>query len=97
MESWQWAVLLKPVLAIIGAVAYFYVVIKGLRWAYKKLPKNRVVDFLFKERVNRRPDYGPGFDGAGGTNSAIELAALEDTRRSCADGEPARLRKLPYR
>lgn len=94
MESWQWAVLLKPAAAMIGAVAYFFLVIKGLRWLYAKLPRSRFVDFLFKERANRRPDYGPGFDSrrGPGTGSVLDLARLEDGGDRCATSQTARPR-----
>lgn len=60
MEPWQIALLLKPALLMLGAVVYYFMVILGLRWLYPRLPKSRLVDALFRERANRRPDYGPG-------------------------------------
>lgn len=55
------ALLLRyPAMAVI-AVLWFFCVILSLRWLYPRLPKSRVVDFLFKERGNRAPDYGPGY------------------------------------
>jgi hypothetical protein len=57
-----WAVmLLKPLGFIAIAALWYFVVIKGLRWLYPRLPRSRFVDFLFKERSNRAPDFGPGF------------------------------------
>lgn len=83
MEPWVWALALKlPVIAA-GAVLYYFVVIKGLRWVYAKLPKSKFVDFLFKERANKRPDYGPGFDATGtdlGRTRSTELARPQQYR-----------------
>ena len=51
--------LLKGLLAPVIVAAYYFVVVKGLRWLYPRLPQTAAVDFLFRERGNRRPDYGP--------------------------------------
>lgn len=64
MESWLLALLLKPVLFVLMAAAYYFVIILGLRWLYPRLPKSRFVDFLFVERANRKPDYGPTSSGS---------------------------------
>ena len=61
MEPWLWALVLKVPAAMLVAGLYYVFVIKGLRWLYAKLPRSRIIDFLFKERANKRPDYGPGF------------------------------------
>jgi hypothetical protein len=66
MTGWQLSLLLKPAITLAMAAAYFAVIVLGLRWLYPRLPKNKVVDFLFRERGNRRPDYGPGFSGVRG-------------------------------
>lgn len=60
MGKWLLALGLKPLIALLILVAYYFFVVKGLRWVYPKLPKSRLVDFLFRERATRRPDYGPG-------------------------------------
>lgn len=54
-----WALVLKGLAAPFVVALYYFVVIKGLRWLYPRLPRNAFVDFLFRERSNRRPDYGP--------------------------------------
>jgi hypothetical protein len=75
------ALLLKPLLAAVLLAAYYFIVIRSLRWLYPRLPRNRFVDFLFRERANRRPDYGP---------------LLTDRQRNRgARGESGVLRKLP--
>jgi hypothetical protein len=57
--GWLLALVLKPLIAIAIAAAYYVVVIHGLRWLYPRLPKSRFVDLLFRERSDRVPDYGP--------------------------------------
>ncbi len=57
--GWLLALVLKPLIAIAIVAAYYVLVIQGLRWLYPRLPKNKFVDFLFRERSNRIPDYGP--------------------------------------
>jgi hypothetical protein len=59
MDGWVWALLLKMLIGIGIAGAYYVLVIKGLSWIYPRLPKSRFVDFLFVERGDRKPDYGP--------------------------------------
>lgn len=59
MKGWWLALLLKPLIGLSIAAAYYVFIIGGLKWLYPRLPKNRVVDFLFKERGDRKPDYGP--------------------------------------
>ena len=59
MTGLSWALLLKGLAAPAVAALYYFGVVKGLRWLYPRLPKSRIVDFLFRERANRRPDYGP--------------------------------------
>lgn len=49
----------KGVLTPVVIAAYYFTVVKGLRWLYPRLPRSAFVDFLFRERGNRRPDYGP--------------------------------------
>ena len=62
MDGLVLALLIKPLAIAAMAPFYFVCVILVLRWLYPRLPKSRFVDFLFKERANRRPDYGPGFE-----------------------------------
>lgn len=64
MNGMVLALLLRPLALAVGAVFWFFGVILVLRWLYPRLPKSRVIDFLFKERGNRPPDYGPGFKGS---------------------------------
>jgi hypothetical protein len=59
MNGFSWSLLLKPFVFLLLVAAYYVFVIKGLRWLYPHIPRNRFVDFLFRERANRRPDYGP--------------------------------------
>ena len=59
MTGLGWALVLKPVASIAFVAAYYFIVIRGLRWLYPRLPKSRIVDFLFRERGKRTPDYGP--------------------------------------
>lgn len=66
MDGWSWSLLLKPVIGMGLLVAYYLVVVKGLRWLYPKLPRSRLVDALFRERGNKSPDYGQGFDSVVG-------------------------------
>lgn len=53
------AIFWKAALTPFAIAAYYLIVIKGLRWLYPRLPHSAFVDFLFRERGNRRPDYGP--------------------------------------
>lgn len=62
MPPWAMTLLLKPLVAVLILGAYYFFVVKGLRWLYPRLPKSRLTDFLFRERGDRRPDYGPGAD-----------------------------------
>lgn len=55
------ALLLKPLGFAAVAVFWYFVVIRGLRWLYPRLPRNWLVDFLFRERSDRKPDFGPGY------------------------------------
>lgn len=64
MKSWWMALLLKPLIFAVMAAGYYFVIIRGLRWLYPRLPKSRFVDFLFVERANRKPDYGPTTSGS---------------------------------
>ena len=64
MTGLWWSLLLKSLIGVLVVAAYYVVVILGLRWLYPRLPRNRVVDFLFRERAKRRPDYGPTADRA---------------------------------
>lgn len=60
MSGFSWSLLLKPIIGLAIAAAYYVFVVKGLRWLYPRIPKNRFVDFLFRERGDGLPDYGPG-------------------------------------
>lgn len=64
MDGLVLAMLFKVPVIAIGAIFWFFGVILVLRWLYPRLPKSRLVDFLFKERGNRAPDYGPGFNSS---------------------------------
>lgn len=76
MEGVVLALLVKPFALAVMAVVYFFCVILVLRWLYPRLPKSRFVDFLFKERANRRPDYGPGYSGGGSSDPRAITAEL---------------------
>ena len=90
MEPWVWALVFKlPVIAA-GAVLYYFVVIKGLRWVYAKLPKSRVVDFLFRERADKRPDYGPGFEA-----TDTDLGRIQPLEPEPLPSRRSRGRQLP--
>lgn len=78
MEGVVVALLLKPLALPVMAVLYFFGVILALRWLYPRLPKSRFVDFLFKERANRRPDYGPGFEKSESSEPRAITAELLD-------------------
>lgn len=59
------SMLAKPFVGLVLIALFYFLVIKSLRWLYPRLPKNRLVDALFRERVKgRAPDYGPGFGGS---------------------------------
>lgn len=80
MNSWGWSLLLKPVIGLAMIAAYYFVIIKGLRWLYPRLPKNRLVEALFRERGKGvEPQYGPGHDSvvrerrSSGSGSGTEL------------------------
>jgi len=78
MNGWSWSLLLKPLIGFAMIAAYYFFIIKGLRWLYPRLPKNRLVDALFRERGKTAPEYGPGYKsvrkrGAGGSGSGSEL------------------------
>lgn len=63
MSGWTWALLLKPAIGLAMIFAYWFVIIRGLRWLYPRLPKNRLVDALFRERIkNNDPEYGPEYE-----------------------------------
>lgn len=76
MDGLVLALLLKPIAIAAGAPFYFFGVILLLRWIYPRLPKSRFVDFLFKERANRRPDYGPGFNPSSASGARAMTAEL---------------------
>ena len=77
--TWGWALLLKPIAGFAMIAAWYYLVIRVLRWIYPRLPKNRFVDALFRERGNTPPEYGPGYESVvderrrGGSGSGTEL------------------------
>lgn len=80
MPAWSWSLLLKPVIGLALIAAYYLVIIRGLRWLYPRLPKNRLVQTLFLERgKDVAPQYGPGYESVvderrrGGSGSGTEL------------------------
>ncbi len=50
MQSWGWALLLKPLLFVLFVAAYYFGIIVPLRWVRRRYPNNRVIHFLFRER-----------------------------------------------
>lgn len=79
MSEWGWALLLKPLAGFAMIAAYYFFIIKGLRWLYPRLPKSKLVDALFRERFsNNTPEYGPEYEsvrkgGTGRSGSGTEL------------------------
>jgi len=61
MEPWLLALILKPLIVLAFFALYYAFVIIGLRKLYDLLPKNKLVDALFRERGNCAPSYGPGY------------------------------------
>ncbi len=59
------ALLLKPAIGLVLIAAYYFLIIKGLRWLYPRLPKSRLTDALFRERGKSAPEYGPGYGSVG--------------------------------
>lgn len=62
MDGWTKALLLKPLIGLALIAAYYFFIIKFLRWLYRVLPKHRFVDALFRERGKKAPDYGPDYE-----------------------------------
>lgn len=50
MTGLGWALLLKPLIVVAMFAAWYFLVLVPLRLLYRRLPKNRVVEFLFRER-----------------------------------------------
>lgn len=78
MDGWSWALLLKPIAGLALIFAYWLFIIRGLRWLYPRLPKNKLVDALFRERGNTPPEYGPDYESVGkrrasGSGTGTEL------------------------
>lgn len=79
MNGWFWALIFKPLAGLAMIAAYYFIFIKGMRWLYRALPKNKFVDALFRERFkNATPEYGPEYEllrkrGTGGSGTGTEL------------------------
>lgn len=55
MKGWLLALGLKPLLALAIVAGYYFGILLPVRWLRRRLPNNRVVDFLFRERGRHRP------------------------------------------
>ncbi len=50
MTAWHWALLLKPLGALLIIAAYYVVVYKGSHLLGRFIPNGKVKEFLFRER-----------------------------------------------
>lgn len=50
MESWQWALLLKPLAVVLIAACYYVFVYKGSHFVGRFIRDGRLKEFLFRER-----------------------------------------------
>lgn len=67
MRGIDWALLLKPMMGLALIAAYYFVIVKGLRWLHRKLPDSKITRFLFKERG--KSSYWSVVDQGGGGRS----------------------------
>jgi hypothetical protein len=58
--GWLYALGYKVVAAVLIAAGYYVLILLPLRWLHRRLPDNRFVRFLFRERG--RQGAGPATD-----------------------------------
>lgn len=54
MDNWLWALLLKPLVFLAMAAAYYVFIYRGTQWLGRLFPDGKLKDFLFRERGNAR-------------------------------------------